>query len=100
MCTMIAQKAPIAGSGKGPEGWFQLGQVYIGYDHPFHASLDHALTIDFVNEAVGPGARTAVELDLASARDFAERILAAVIEAEAYEGRAEAVTAPDPVKEE
>ena len=86
MCTMIAQKTPIAGSGKGPEGWFNLGQVYLGYDHPFHAPLDHALTIDFVNEAVGPAARAAVELDLASARDFAERLMAAVVQAEAYEG--------------
>ena len=85
MCTMIAHKTPIAGSGKGPGGWFDLDQVYIGYDHPFHVPLDHALTIDFVNEGAGPGARTAVELDLASARDLAERILAAVTEAEAYE---------------
>jgi hypothetical protein len=85
MCTMIAHRASIAGSGKGPSGWFDLAQVYIGYDHPFHVPLDHALTIDFVNEGAGPGARTAVELDLASARDLAERILAAVTEAEAYE---------------
>lgn len=88
MCTMIAHRAPIAGSGKGPAGWFNLDQVYIGYDHPFHVPLDHALTIDFVNEAAGPEARTAVELDLASARDLAQRILAAVAEAEAYEAGA------------
>ena len=65
MCTMIAHKSSIAGSGKGPSGWFELGQVFIGYDHPFHIPLDHALMIDFVNEEAGPGARTAVELDLA-----------------------------------
>jgi hypothetical protein len=85
MCSMIAHRATIAGSGKGPDGWFELAQVYIGYDHPFRVPLDHALTIDFVNEAAGPGARAAVELDLASARALAERILATVAEAEAYE---------------
>jgi hypothetical protein len=78
MCTMIAEKASIAGSGKGPQGWFALGQVYISYDHPFHADLEHALNLDFVNEAQGPGARVAVELTAESARRLVEGILAAL----------------------
>lgn len=85
MCTMIAAKAPIAGCGKGPDGWFDLDHVYVGYDHPFRAQLEHAVMIDFVNETGGPGARTAVELDVASARALAERLLEAVGRAAAYE---------------
>ena len=53
MCTMIVEKAAIAGSGKGSQGWFTLNQVSVSYDHPFHAPLDHALNLDFVNEAEG-----------------------------------------------
>jgi Family of unknown function (DUF6295) len=78
MCTMIAEKAPISGSGKGPQGWFSLGQVYISYDHPYHVNLEHALNLDFVDESAGPGARVAVELTPASARRLAEGILAAL----------------------
>lgn len=85
MCTMIAQKATMAGSSKGPDGWFRLGEAYVGYDHPVHAPYDHAILLDFVDEAAGPDARTGVELDLASARELAERILETVARAEAYE---------------
>ena len=88
MCTMIAEKAPIAGSAKGPQGWFTLGQVYVGYDHPFHAPLDHALSLDFVNEDAAPGQRVAVELTRESARALAERILEAVDRADRYEAAA------------
>jgi hypothetical protein len=75
---MIAEKARISGSGKGPGGWFTLGEVYVSFDHPFHLDLEHALNLDFVNEAMGTGARVAVELTPAAARDLAHRILAAL----------------------
>jgi hypothetical protein len=68
MCTMIVEKAALAGSGKGRDGWFTLDQAYVSYDHPFHLPLEHALNIDFVNEAAGPAARVAVELTPESAR--------------------------------
>ena len=70
MCTMIVENAEIFGSGKGPQGWFTLGQVNVSYDHPFHVSLEHALNIDFVNAAAGVGARVAVELSAESARQL------------------------------
>ena len=57
MCTMIVQQVQIDGSGKGTSGWFSLRQANVSYDHPFSAPLAHALNIDFVNEAQGPGAR-------------------------------------------
>lgn len=83
MCANIVEQAKIWGSGKGTQGWFTVNQVNVVYDHPFHISLDHALNIDFVNEAEGPGARVAVELDPESARHLAEAILAALARAEA-----------------
>lgn len=78
MCTGIVEKADVSGSGKGSQGWFKLEQVNVSYDHPVDASLEHALSIDFVNPSMGPGARVAVELDPMSARRLVEAILAAL----------------------
>jgi hypothetical protein len=87
MCTMIVERTPIAGSGKGADGWFRLSHAAISYDHPFHAPYEHALNIDLVNEAAGPAARLAAELSPESARRLAETILAALDRGEAYEGQ-------------
>ena len=86
MCTTIAQKQAISGSGKGPHGWFALDHAYVGYDHPTHAPFEHALSIDFVSEAEGTGARVAVELSRDSARALIAALLAAMAAADAYEG--------------
>ena len=83
MCTMIASQARIWGSGKGAAGWFTLREVNVSYDHPFNLPVEHALNIDFVNEAEGPGARVAVELSVESARRLVETILATLQRAEA-----------------
>ncbi len=85
MCTTIAGKCPVSGSAKGPDGWFRLDQAYVGYDHPVHAPLDHALSLDFVSEAIGPGARVGVELTRESARELATRILSTLDAADRYE---------------
>ena len=82
MCTMIAEKVKIDGSGKGKAGWFALNQANVSYDHPFDAPLEHALNIDFVNEAQGPGARVAVELSADAARSLVETILQVLNRAE------------------
>ena len=82
MCTMIVNQAVINGSGKGAKGWFKVDQVNVSYDHPYHVALEHALNIDFVNEAEGPGARVAVELTLESARSLVETIHAVLARAE------------------
>jgi len=82
MCTMIAQQIKIEGSGKGAAGWFTLGEADVSYDHPFEAPFEHALNIDFVNEALGPGARVAVELSLDSARALVDAIQAVLAQAE------------------
>ncbi len=83
MCTMIVKQVGIEGYGKGTSGWFEVRQANVSYDHPFHAPSEHALNIDFVNEAQGPGARVAVELDAESARSLAETIQAVLARAEA-----------------
>ena len=83
MCTMIVETAEISGSGKGPQGWFPLYQVNVSYDHPFHASLENAVNIDFVNREEGLGARVAVELAPESARQLVQVILSALARGEA-----------------
>jgi Family of unknown function (DUF6295) len=85
VCTTIGGKLAVTGSGKGTGGWFPVDHVYVGYDHPFHADVEHALKIDFVNEASGPDARVAVELTREAGRELAHRILAVLDEADAYE---------------
>ena len=93
MCTMIVEQAKIDGSGKGASGWFKVDGVNVSYDHPFHVSAEHALNIDFVNEAEGPGARVAVELSVESARNLIQAIHAALARAEVG-GYLEDSTAP------
>ena len=82
MCTMIATQITVAGTGKAGNGWFELREANVSYDHPFEAPFDHALNIDFVNESLGPGARVAVELDVASARRLVACINAVLAQAE------------------
>jgi hypothetical protein len=82
MCTMIVEQVEIEGSGRGTTGWFNVRQANVSYDHPFNAPLEHALNIDFVNEARGPGARVAVELSAESARALVSTILAVLHRAE------------------
>lgn len=83
MCTTILNRAAIEGSGKGQKGWFKISGLNVSYDHPYHSPLEHAMTIDFVNEAEGPGARVAVELSLESARHLVECVQAVLAEADA-----------------
>ena len=63
MCTSIVETTNVVGSGKGSGGWFELTQAVVSYDHPHHAWFEDAITIDFVNPALGPGARDADDLD-------------------------------------
>ncbi|MES0361596.1 MAG: DUF6295 family protein [Anaerolineales bacterium] len=83
MCTMIAERVQIEGSGKGTSSWFPTTQANVSYDHPFDAPMEHALNIDFVNEDLGPGARVAVELSAESARSLVETIMSVLAQAEA-----------------
>lgn len=82
MCTMIAKKIPLDGSGKAASGWFTVKQANVSYDHPFHIRQEHALNIDFVNEELGLDARVAVELSEQDARELVKTILAVLDEAD------------------
>jgi hypothetical protein len=83
---MIAQGVKIEGMGKGADGWFNLDQATVSFDHPFKAPYEHALNIDFVNADAGPGARVAVELTASAARALVETILAVLEESERAAG--------------
>ncbi len=74
MCTWIVEKATITGSGKGATGWFPVTQANVCYDHSTHVLLENSLNIDFVNEAMGPGARVAVEMSADSAHALVRAI--------------------------
>jgi Family of unknown function (DUF6295) len=74
MCTYLTEKIEIAGSGKGPAGWFKISDATVYFDHPVHAPAGHTLNIDFLNPADGPSARVAVELTAESARALAGAI--------------------------
>ena len=91
MCTGIIEQAAVAGSGKGARGWFRLDRVNVSYDHPYHAPVEHALSLDFVNTSAPPGERLAVELTAESARALAETILATLALGEAAERKAATV---------
>ncbi len=82
MCTMIALKTPVKGSGKGSAGWFSLTQANVGYDHATHGQFEHALLLDFVNPEMGASARVAVELDIASGKALIAQLQAAIEAAE------------------
>jgi hypothetical protein len=79
MCSYIVEKTALYGSAKGPNGsWMRIDTANVYFDHPYHTPLDHALAIDFVNEAEGGRERIAVELSAESARALVTKILAAL----------------------
>jgi Family of unknown function (DUF6295) len=74
MCTYLTENVSIAGSGKGPAGWFSVTDATVYFDHPVHAPAEHTLNIDFIDPASGPSARVAVELTADSARALIKAI--------------------------
>src|SRR5882757_10343307 len=86
MCSYIIRKATLTGSAKGPKGWMRIDTANVYFDHPFHAPLDHALGIDFINAADGGHERVAIELSAQSARALVRQILAALESGEAEHG--------------
>ena len=85
MCTSIVEIVKAEGTGKGEGGWFDLTTAVVSYDHPHHALLEEAITIDFVNDALGPGARAAVEITLESAKELSAALARAIAAAEVME---------------
>jgi hypothetical protein len=85
MCTSIVEIVDADGMGKGETGWFNLTRSVVSYDHPHHALLEEALIIDFMNPALGPGARVAVELTLDAAKALNAALTRAIEAAEIVE---------------
>ena len=86
MCTSIVEIVDASGAGKTGDGWIELTHSIVSYDHPHHAVLEEAITIDFVNRALGPGARVAVELTLEAAKQLSGALARAIAQAEIEEG--------------
>jgi hypothetical protein len=82
MCTYATVKTELVGSAKGASPtaskWFHVTDGTVYFDHPVHAMAEHTLNIDFSNPSLGPGARVAVELTAASARELVAAIEAAL----------------------
>ena len=87
MCTSVVEVVRAEGAGKSESGWFPVTSAVVSYDHPHHALLDEAITIDFVNPGLGPGARAAVEITLESAKALSAALARAIAGAEEMEGR-------------
>jgi len=85
MCTSIVEIVSAAGAGKSAGGWIDLTHSVVSYDHPHHALLEEAITIDFVNAALGPEMRVAVELTLQSAKELSGALARAIAAAEIEE---------------
>ncbi len=86
MCTSIVEIVGAEGAGKGDNGWFALTHAVVSYDHPHHALLEDAITIDFVNRGMDAGARAAVELTLETAKALNAALARAIAAAETEEG--------------
>ena len=87
MCTSVVELCSAEGAGKSEGGWFPVTGAVVSYDHPHHALLEDAITIDFVNPGLGPGARAAVEITLESAKALAAALARAIAGAKEMEGR-------------
>jgi hypothetical protein len=85
MCTSIVEIAPASGMAKGERGWFAVTHSVVSYDHARHALIADAITIDFINCGLPPGARAGVELTLETAKALHAALTKAIAEAEIEE---------------
>jgi hypothetical protein len=61
-----------------------VSHAYVRHDHPVHAELEHALSLDFVNADRLVDTRVAVEFTRESARELAEHLLRTLDAVDAY----------------
>ena len=78
MCSYVVEQTSVTGSAKAAGTWMPITTAVVAVDHPFHATLDHALIVDFVNAGRPIGERVAVELSVASARELISCMQAAL----------------------
>jgi hypothetical protein len=70
MCTSIIEVVSAEGMAKRGDQWFELSTAVVAYDHARHANLGDVITLDFINDALDPGARAGVELTLETAKEL------------------------------
>ena len=70
MCSYIVEKTEVTGSAKAAGAWAPITGAVVSVDHPFHATLDHALIVDFVRQGRPMSERVALELSVESAREL------------------------------
>src|SRR5688572_1973104 len=85
MCTSIVEITAAEGMAKREDEWFPLTHAVVAYDHARHALLADVITLDFINEALPPGARAGVELTLETAKALHTALAKAIAEAEIEE---------------
>lgn len=98
MCTSIVEIARAEGMAKRGEEWFPLAQTVVAYDHARHAPLGDIITLDFMNGALGPGARAAVELTLETAKELRAALDRAIAAAEFEEAEVRGKASPPPLR--
>ncbi len=76
MCTYITEILRTKGSAKTSNGWTDVDETVVYFDHPVHFAHEHSLNIDFRNSNYGPDQRIGLELSKESARAMAQAILA------------------------
>ncbi|HEY8674687.1 MAG TPA: DUF6295 family protein [Candidatus Dormibacteraeota bacterium] len=70
MCSYITMKTSVTGSAKAGGAWTPISNAVVAVDHPSHATLDHALIVDFTSAGRPVSERVALELSVASAREL------------------------------
>lgn len=94
MCTSIVEIVEAEGMAKRGDQWFPLSQAVVAYDHARHAPLGDVITLDFLNGALGAGARAGVELTLESAKNLRAALDRAIAAAEFEEAEVRGKSAP------
>jgi hypothetical protein len=75
MCSYIVEKTALTGSAKAAGTWTPITDAVVSVDH---ATLDHALIVDFVNAGRPVSERVALELSVTSARELVACMQAAL----------------------
>jgi hypothetical protein len=70
MCSYVVEKTALTGCAKAAGTWSPITNAVVAVDHPSHATLDHALIVDFVNAGRPISERVALELSVDSAREL------------------------------
>ena len=85
MCTMIAERASIQGSGKTEKAWISIDSCDIYYDHPDHVDSEHAITLSFSNQLNPINSRISLEITPESAIEIIKKIKAALSKGDSLE---------------